>query len=128
MVLDIGVNAPGEYVPERMENVGIGRKEAEREGSCTQLPEGDGRAACSAARPEPERQPIVTSNYPLVCVPLLGRRLRPEAPASKSESGTQTLPIVIDELRKADRIKPDTLNLLIGFGVGWSWAGCTWRP
>ncbi|RMF38772.1 MAG: ketoacyl-ACP synthase III [Planctomycetota bacterium] len=38
-----------------------------------------------------------------------------------------TLPILISELREEGRIKPGTESLLIGFGVGWSWAGCTWR-
>jgi 3-oxoacyl-[acyl-carrier-protein] synthase-3 len=38
-----------------------------------------------------------------------------------------TLPILIDELRRDGRIKPGMQNMLIGFGVGWSWAGCVWR-
>ncbi len=38
-----------------------------------------------------------------------------------------TLPILISELRQEGKITPGTNSLLIGFGVGWSWAGCTWR-
>ena len=38
-----------------------------------------------------------------------------------------TVPILIKELRASGRIKPQAYNLLMGFGVGWSWAGCVWR-
>lgn len=38
-----------------------------------------------------------------------------------------TLPILIDELRRGGRLQPDSCNLLVGFGVGWSWAGCIWK-
>lgn len=38
-----------------------------------------------------------------------------------------TLPILINDLRAADRLKPGTRCLLIGFGVGLSWAGCAWQ-
>jgi 3-oxoacyl-[acyl-carrier-protein] synthase III len=40
---------------------------------------------------------------------------------------SSTLPILIDELRKDGRLTPGMKNLLIGFGVGWSWAGCVWE-
>ncbi len=39
-----------------------------------------------------------------------------------------TLPILIEEQRLAGRLKPETWNALVGFGVGWSWAGCLWSP
>ncbi len=39
---------------------------------------------------------------------------------------SSTIPIVIDELRKDGRLRPQTRSMLIGFGVGWSWAGCMW--
>ncbi len=39
---------------------------------------------------------------------------------------SSTIPILIDDLRQRDRIRPGGRNLLIGFGVGWSWAGCVW--
>jgi 3-oxoacyl-[acyl-carrier-protein] synthase-3 len=40
---------------------------------------------------------------------------------------SSTIPIVIDQLRRDKRLQPGAPNLLIGFGVGWSWAGCIWR-
>jgi len=40
---------------------------------------------------------------------------------------SSTIPIVIDELRRDGRLKYGMHNMLIGFGVGWSWAGCLWR-
>lgn len=40
---------------------------------------------------------------------------------------SSTIPIVIHELRSHGRITPEANNMLIGFGVGWSWAGCIWR-
>ncbi len=40
---------------------------------------------------------------------------------------SSTVPIVINTLRSRGRIKPGASNMLIGFGVGWSWAGCIWR-
>lgn len=40
---------------------------------------------------------------------------------------SSTIPIVIDEMRQRGRIVPGANNLLVGFGVGWSWAGCVWR-
>lgn len=38
-----------------------------------------------------------------------------------------TLPILIEQMRAQGRIEPGRPNLLVGFGVGWSWAGCIWR-
>lgn len=38
-----------------------------------------------------------------------------------------TLPILIHDLRAAHRLKPDALHTMVGFGVGWSWAGCLWH-
>ena len=40
---------------------------------------------------------------------------------------SSTLPILISDLRREGKIRPGTETLLIGFGVGWSWAGCVWR-
>ncbi|MCR9293315.1 MAG: ketoacyl-ACP synthase III [bacterium] len=40
---------------------------------------------------------------------------------------SSTIPILISDLRQEGRIKTGTNALLIGFGVGWSWAGCAWR-
>jgi len=41
---------------------------------------------------------------------------------------SSTIPIVIDELRRDGRLQPGMKCMLIGFGVGWSWAGCLWQP
>jgi 3-oxoacyl-[acyl-carrier-protein] synthase-3 len=40
---------------------------------------------------------------------------------------SSTIPILIHELRREGQIKPHSNNMLIGFGVGWSWAGCMWQ-
>jgi 3-oxoacyl-[acyl-carrier-protein] synthase-3 len=39
---------------------------------------------------------------------------------------SSTLPILMHDLRVSGRLLPDTRCLLIGFGVGLSWAGCAW--
>ncbi len=38
-----------------------------------------------------------------------------------------TLPILIKQLRDSGELTRGQKNLLIGFGVGWSWAGCVWQ-
>jgi 3-oxoacyl-[acyl-carrier-protein] synthase-3 len=38
-----------------------------------------------------------------------------------------TLPILIDRLRTAGRLDRQSVNMLVGFGVGLSWAGCLWK-
>src|SRR5262249_25211727 len=40
---------------------------------------------------------------------------------------SSTIPILIDTLRNDGRLKRGMKNMLVGFGVGWSWAGCMWR-
>jgi 3-oxoacyl-[acyl-carrier-protein] synthase-3 len=40
---------------------------------------------------------------------------------------SSTIPILINELRAARRIIPGNRHVVIGFGVGWSWAGCIWQ-
>ena len=40
---------------------------------------------------------------------------------------SSTLPILIDRLRRRGALTSEHRNLLIGFGVGWSWAGCVWK-
>jgi 3-oxoacyl-[acyl-carrier-protein] synthase-3 len=37
-----------------------------------------------------------------------------------------TVPILIRELRSAGRLRPGKRCLQVGFGVGFSWAGCVW--
>ncbi len=39
---------------------------------------------------------------------------------------SSTIPIVIQELRRRGELTPGIRTLLIGFGVGLSWAGCQW--
>ena len=55
----------------------------------------------------PERMPIVLENC--------------------GNTVSSTLPILIDELRRDKSLRPAMNNILVGFGVGWSWAGCVWR-
>jgi 3-oxoacyl-[acyl-carrier-protein] synthase-3 len=38
-----------------------------------------------------------------------------------------TLPILIHDLRRENGLAEGTTAMLVGFGVGWSWAGCVWR-
>jgi len=38
-----------------------------------------------------------------------------------------TIPILIQQLRQEKRIDPTRKNLLVGFGVGLSWAACCWQ-
>ena len=40
---------------------------------------------------------------------------------------SSTLPILINDLRREGKLDRGTQSLLIGFGVGWSWAGCAWK-
>jgi len=40
---------------------------------------------------------------------------------------SSTLPILIDDLRRNNRLQRGMNTVLVGFGVGWSWAGCVWR-
>lgn len=51
-------------------------------------------------------------------------------PIELSEVGNTvscTIPILIDQLRQAGRIDRQSVNMLVGFGVGLSWAGCLWK-
>ncbi len=38
-----------------------------------------------------------------------------------------TIPILIDEMRSQGRLSKSGQNMMVGFGVGWSWAGCIWQ-
>jgi 3-oxoacyl-[acyl-carrier-protein] synthase-3 len=40
---------------------------------------------------------------------------------------SSTIPILIDTLRQDGRLQRGMRCMLVGFGVGWSWAGCIWR-
>jgi 3-oxoacyl-[acyl-carrier-protein] synthase-3 len=39
---------------------------------------------------------------------------------------SSTIPILIDTLRRDGRLTPGMRAMLVGFGVGLSWAGCVW--
>jgi len=38
-----------------------------------------------------------------------------------------TIPILIDRLRNRGELGGESVNMLVGFGVGLSWAGCLWK-
>lgn len=40
---------------------------------------------------------------------------------------SSTIPILIHQLRTSGELQPGHQNMLIGFGVGLSWAGCLWQ-
>ena len=40
---------------------------------------------------------------------------------------SSTLPILIRQMRERGDMGPEMKNLMVGFGVGWSWAGCVWQ-
>ncbi|MEQ1828147.1 MAG: ketoacyl-ACP synthase III [Pirellula sp.] len=40
---------------------------------------------------------------------------------------SSTLPILIQDLRQEGALVPGNQNVMVGFGVGWSWAGCLWK-
>jgi 3-oxoacyl-[acyl-carrier-protein] synthase-3 len=40
---------------------------------------------------------------------------------------SSTIPILIQQLRDNRSLTPEMKNLIIGFGVGWSWSGCAWQ-
>lgn len=39
---------------------------------------------------------------------------------------SSTIPLLMHDLRVSGRLRPGKRSLLIGFGVGFSWAGCAW--
>jgi 3-oxoacyl-[acyl-carrier-protein] synthase-3 len=39
---------------------------------------------------------------------------------------SSTLPLLIDDLRRSGRLRHGTRSVMVGFGVGYSSAGCTW--
>jgi len=39
---------------------------------------------------------------------------------------SSTIPLLMHDLRACRRLKPGKRSLLVGFGVGFSWAGCVW--
>lgn len=41
---------------------------------------------------------------------------------------SSTIPILINDLKNRGRLESGSKNMLVGFGVGLSWAGCMWTP
>ena len=62
----------------------------------------------------------------------LRRRLKldmekmPEALEHYGNTVSSTIPILINDLRAGGQLRPGKQTLMIGFGVGLSWAGCAW--
>jgi len=56
----------------------------------------------------------------------LDSELVPEALEDCGNTVSSTIPLLIERLRTTGRLKPGKRTLLVGFGVGLSWAGCTW--
>jgi len=40
---------------------------------------------------------------------------------------SSTIPILIQQMRDEGNMTSEMKNLLVGFGVGWSWSGCVWQ-
>lgn len=55
---------------------------------------------------DPEKMPVVLEDY--------------------GNTVSSTVPIVMHDLRASGQLKPGTRSMLVGFGVGYSWAGCIW--
>ncbi len=56
----------------------------------------------------------------------LDREHTPEALEQYGNTVSSTIPILIRDLRASGRLKPGKQTVLVGFGVGLSWAGCAW--
>ncbi len=39
---------------------------------------------------------------------------------------SSTIPILMHDLRQSGRLQPGKRSIMVGFGVGFSWAGCVW--
>ena len=47
--------------------------------------------------------------------------------SDRGNTVSSSLPILIDDLRREGVIQANQNHMLVGFGVGWSWAGCVWK-
>jgi len=56
----------------------------------------------------------------------LDREHTPEALEPYGNTVSSTIPILIHDLRRSGRLRPGKQTVLVGFGVGLSWAGCVW--
>ena len=50
----------------------------------------------------------------------------PEALKEYGNTVSSTIPLLMRDLRESGRLRPGKNSLLVGFGVGFSWAGCVW--
>ena len=57
----------------------------------------------------------------------LDERKAPLCLESCGNTVSSTLPILIDHMRREETLRPGCCSMLVGFGVGWSWAGCVWE-
>jgi len=57
----------------------------------------------------------------------LDREHTPEALEQYGNTVSSTIPILIQQLRDTGRLTPGVRSMLVGFGVGLSWAGCLWE-
>ncbi len=56
----------------------------------------------------------------------LDRDHTPEALEQYGNTVSSTIPILIHDLRRSGRLQPGKQTMMLGFGVGLSWAGCAW--
>jgi len=56
----------------------------------------------------------------------LDKEKLPEALEHYGNTVSSTIPILIHDLRVNGRLRPGKQTLMVGFGVGLSWAGCAW--
>ncbi len=56
----------------------------------------------------------------------LTEELLPTAMKQYGNTVSSTIPLLMQDLRSSGRLKPGKQTVMIGFGVGFSWAGCAW--
>jgi 3-oxoacyl-[acyl-carrier-protein] synthase III len=56
----------------------------------------------------------------------INRERSPEALEDYGNTVSSTIPILIRDLRRSGRLRPGKRTVMLGFGVGLSWAGCAW--
>jgi 3-oxoacyl-[acyl-carrier-protein] synthase III len=56
----------------------------------------------------------------------LDREHTPEALEDYGNTVSSTIPILIRDLRRSGQLRPGKRTMMLGFGVGLSWAGCAW--
>jgi 3-oxoacyl-[acyl-carrier-protein] synthase III len=56
----------------------------------------------------------------------IDREHSPEALENYGNTVSSTIPILIRDLRQSGSLRPGKRTMMLGFGVGLSWAGCVW--